>query len=208
MVIGVTGGIGAGKSTVVSFIIEVNRGIIDVAVIDVDRMGWNVLEQKKDELVEAFGSSIIDVDRDKVDRKKLSTLVFGNRNKMRLLESIVHPPLLFELKKQIESFRTSIIEVNRKVLIVDCALVYEWQIESWFDKVILVKANYETKLARLLKMGYTRKEADIRIKSQLLDNVRTRHGVSLPIVIENNGSLETLCKETKKVWSKIVVSVK
>ena len=209
MVIGLTGGIGAGKSTVASFFKEWGATIIDV-----DKLGSHILEQKRNEVIDAFGEDILSSSRPfakrrEIDRKKLGKIVFSNLENKRLFDSIIHPPLILELKKQIESFRVKSFSsipqscgVKRLTLVVDCALIYEWSIEGWFHKVILVKADYNKKLDRLLSMGYTQEEAKSRIEAQLSDNKKRAD-----FVIENNGNLEILMKSAKVVWDKIIAGI-
>ena len=119
MIIGITGGIGTGKSTVAHLLKK--KG---ATVIDADGIGWEILDQKKDQLVKVFGHQILNKDN-QVDRKKLGKIVFKDHNKRIALEKIVHPLLLRELKKHIA-------KENSKSLVVDCALIYEWGIQNWF----------------------------------------------------------------------------
>ncbi|MDD2890747.1 MAG: dephospho-CoA kinase, partial [bacterium] len=85
MIIGVTGDIGTGKSTVAKFLKEFSRG----EIINVDKLGWEILEKKKTKLIDTFGEKIIT--RGKIDRKKLGKIVFNDKNKLQLLNSITHP---------------------------------------------------------------------------------------------------------------------
>jgi dephospho-CoA kinase len=185
LVIGVTGGIASGKSTIVSLL---KRWGADV--IDVDKLGWKILEEKQDEIVKEFGKEILR--GEKIDRKKLGKLVFSDSALKKKLDSNIHPPLLRELKNLINSSKS-------KYLVVDCALIYEWGIEDWFNKIILVTATYKNKIARLLKLGYTREEAKNRIKAQLPDKSKTPTWI-----IKNDSDFKTLKQRTKKIWDKII----
>lgn len=204
MVIGVTGGIASGKSTVVSFFKEWGADVIDV-----DKLGWEILENKQKEVIKTFGKEILIkkssaeasplraqaqkvYPRQTIDRKKLGKLIFVSHEKRRKLDSIVHPTLIKELEKRINS-------MNSKYLVVDCALIYEWKIEGWFNKIILVTSSYENKLNRLLNSGYTKEEAKNRISAQLPDEAKNPDWV-----IKNDSSLKTLKEDTKEVWNELI----
>lgn len=185
MIVGITGGIASGKSTVASFFKEWGA-----EVIDVDKLGWQVLEANQKEVVKEFGKEILT--NGKIDRKRLGKIVFENIQKKKILDGIVHPSLIKELKKRLSTIRTS------TPIVVDCALIYEWGIEDWFDKTILVTAPYETKLNRLLNLGYTEKEAKNRIQAQLPDEVKSPNWV-----VENTSTLKVLQERAKKIWVKL-----
>ena len=188
MIIGVTGGIGAGKSVIVSFFKSWGANVIDV-----DKLGWTVLDEKKNEVVKAFGRRMLV--KSKIDRKELGKIVFDSAQNKRLLDSIIHPQLLKRLKVEIEQAQSS----DPRPLVVDCALIYEWKIESWFNKIILVKADYDKKLARLVKMGYELEEARARIEAQLPDDKK-----KADFVIENNENLQALEVWAHEIWKCIV----
>lgn len=193
LVIGVTGGIASGKSTVVSFFKEWSADVIDV-----DKLGWEVLENKRKEVIKVFGKELLIkkssaevYPRQTIDRKKIGKLIFAAPNKKRKLDLIIHPLLIKKLKEYINS-------TNSKYLVVDCALIYEWEIEGWFDKIILVTSSYENKLHRLLNSGYNKEEAENRIRAQLPDEAKTPDWV-----IKNDSDLIALKERAKELWNKI-----
>jgi len=188
MIIGVTGGIGSGKSTVVGFFREWGQK----SVIEVDKLGWKILKIKQKEIVEEFGTEILTDGKEvqpQIDRKRLGRLVFASQDKINKFNSIVHPALISELKYCLTH------QVSANLLVVDCALIYEWKIEGWFDKIILVSSSFENKLHRLLKSGYTKEEASNRIHAQLPDKNKPANWI-----IENNNSLQTLREKAKSIW--------
>lgn len=187
MVIGVTGGIASGKSTIASFFKQWGA-----KVIDVDKLGWKILESKQKEVVEEFSKEILS--DGKIDRKKLGHLVFECPDKKIKLDALIHPPLIKELKNQVTTYKSRVAN-----LVVDCALIYEWKIGSWFDKIILVTSSYENKVKRLLDSGYSRKEAKNRIQAQLPDEVKKADWV-----IKNDADLKSLRKTAKEVWNEII----
>lgn len=193
MVIGVTGGIASGKSTVVSFFKEWGA-----EVINVDKLGWQVLESNQQKVVNMFGNEILRDGRRfnlKIDRKKLGKLVFADPDKKSKFDALIHPSLIKELRKQVSSIKHQV----SSLVVVDCALIYEWGIEDWFDKIILVTASYETKLTRLLKLGYTKEEAENRIQAQLPDEARPADWV-----IKNDADLDSLRKRAETIWKTIL----
>ncbi|MBI4722723.1 MAG: dephospho-CoA kinase [Candidatus Stahlbacteria bacterium] len=191
MIIGITGGIGSGKSTVVGFFKEWGQK----SVIEVDKLGWKILESKQKEIVEEFGDEILTNSKEvqpqevqpQIDRKRLGQLIFASPDKIRKFNAIVHPPLIAELDRCIHAVHN--------LVVVDCALIYEWKIENWFDKIILVTSSYENKMQRLLESGYTKEEVMNRIHAQLPDEVKIADWV-----IENNNSLQTLRDKVKSIW--------
>ncbi|HID93749.1 MAG TPA: dephospho-CoA kinase [bacterium (Candidatus Stahlbacteria)] len=185
MIIGITGGIGVGKSTVANLLKE--KG---ATVIDADKIGWEILNQKKEQLVEVFGRQILNK-ANQIDRKKLGKIVFEDHNKRKTLESLVHPLLLRELKKRIA-------KEGSKLIVVDCALIYEWGIQDWFDFIILVKSNLKTRVERLKEKGYSLEEIKRRMKAQLPNCEK-----SASFVIENEGSLARLRLRVEQIWEKI-----
>jgi len=185
MIIGITGGIGVGKSTVAHLLKE--RG---ATVIDADRIGWEILNQKKEQLVEVFGHQILNK-ANQVDRKKLGKIVFKDHDRRKSLENLVHPLLLSELKKRIA-------KENSKSIVVDCALIYEWEIQNWFDFIILVKSNFENRAERLKGKGYSLEEIERRMEAQLPNCEK-----KVSFIIENEGSLARLHSQVDQIWKKI-----
>ncbi len=202
MIIGVTGGIGSGKSTVAGFFEKWGAGVIDV-----DKLGWRVLDEKQQEIKKVFGDKVFQVHRSqtrfeilrngKIDRKKLGKIVFENPEKKKIFDLIVHPPLIKELKSQLSTLNSQL----STPVFVDCALIYEWRINNWFDKIILVTSDYPKKLQRLMNSGCTQKEAEDRIHAQLPDSEKKK---TADWIIENNSNLRTLEQNAKRIWDSIV----
>ena len=183
IVVGLTGNIASGKSTVGSILSEHSFPIIEA-----DRIGWELLKNPSiaEKVVSTFGK----VQKDgEIDRKMLGDMVFSDRAKLKALNDIVHPPLLKELKQQIQQSKADITVVN-------AALIIEWGIEDWFDRIILVICNEEKKIERLAKKGITREQAFQRLQSQLSESDKIPKS---DFVIENNGTLEELREKTLKI---------
>ncbi len=176
--IGLTGNIASGKSSVGKLLKE--NGL---PVIEADRIGWEILERKEiiQEILDVFGNILKD---GKVDRKKLGNIVFSNKRKLRIFNAIVQSPLLQKLKREIE-------KRNGTIIVVNAALIFEWEIEHWFDKIILVTSEKKKRIDRLLKNNLTRKEAIQRINSQIDEKEKIKKS---DFIIENNGT-KTQLKE-------------
>jgi len=159
MIIGVTGLIGSGKSAVAAVF-----GSLGAAVIDCDRIGREVVETNETiryRLVLAFGRSILTGSRT-LNRRRLGLLAFGSAEQTELLNSIVHPPLLSRLDREMAEATQSGHHV-----VVDAALLINWGYHRKMDYTILVSATAENRTKRLLSCGLTLEEIRLRTKSQL-----------------------------------------
>lgn len=190
--VGLTGNIASGKSTVGSIL----EGL-GFSVIEADRIGWELLERADIEkkIVSAFGN----VKRDgMIDRSKLGNMVFADETRLKTLNSIVHPPLIKELKRRIE-------ESAEEITVVNAALIFEWGIERWFDKIVLVTCRQEKKIERLAKKGVTRKETLQRLRSQIPESEKRARS---DFIIENDGTLEELRTKTLKVIARLQAAIR
>ncbi len=158
-------------------------------VINADELGWRILKHKKikEKLTNIFGKGIIK--NGKIERKKLGEIVFLNSKKLHKLNEVVHPPLLSLLKKEIKN--------KRGMVVVDAALIFDWGIENWFDYLILVKAEKNKKIERLLKKGERMEKILSKLSIQKKDEELEKY---VDIVIENNQSLEELNDKVKKAY--------
>lgn len=194
MVLGITGTIGSGKSTVAHLFEDWGA-----SVICADRIGWKVLENKeiKDDLVLHFGREILDDER-QINRKILGLKAFADPAQLERLNRIVHPSLLRELKKEIES-RVQ----ESKPVVVDAALIVEWGITDWFDKVIVVTCPDSVKVERMVEGGMSEDEARRRLAHQLKDEERVK---CADHVIDNSDDLVHLEATAKELFDSIFAS--
>lgn len=189
MIICITGNTGTGKSLVADFFKEWGGFIISG-----DQIGWEVIQSPdiKEKIKITFGEKIIR--NYKVDRKKLGDIVFKDIDKLKQLNEIVHPVLLKKLKEAISKSDESII-------VIDAALIFEWNIKDWFDYTVLIVSKSSTIKSRLKKLGFHDKIIDGKLRSQISPQRAEKYA---DFVITNNGSKKALREKAHKVWNKIL----
>lgn len=169
VLVGLTGGIATGKSTVARMFRQCGAVVIDAdqlarAVVRPGRPAWR-------EIVRAFGRTALNPDRT-LNRHALGLIVFGNRTRLRRLERIIHPRVA---REQARLTRLAARRNPDAVVIYDVPLLFEAGIDKRVDKIIVVSADRSTQIARLRKRnGLTRAEAVRRIRSQMPLRKKTR----------------------------------
>lgn len=181
LVIGITGSIATGKSTVSKMIKELGYTVVDADIVA--RVVVEPGEEAYQKIVEHFGEEIL-LANGEIDRKKLGDLVFQNKEKRLLLNSIVHPAVRNKMNEEKElAFRR-----GEKVVFLDIPLLYESNLTYMVDKVLVVYVDQPTQLERLMNRNHlTKEEALARITSQLsIEQKRERADA----VIDNRGTIE------------------
>jgi dephospho-CoA kinase len=179
MIVGITGNYCSGKS-IASSLFQ-NHGY---EVIDVDIIGHEVLEEKKHEIVGVFGRGILKGER--IDRKKLGTIVFNDHVQKRKLEDIVHPDMARRVKEALR---------NKRNVVINAALLIEMRLNTLCEFVIGIDVTDEVAVKRgMARDKLTREEALLRIKAQrpLKDKL---HCVDK--VIDNNGEKKDFERKVK-----------
>lgn len=157
MIIGITGSIACGKSTVSNYL--KSKGYV---VIDADKIGHEALDNEyvREKLVVAFGKEI--QENNKIDRQKLGNLVFGNTSNLNILNSIIHPEIRKMILEEINKNK------DKEIIFIDIALLFEAKFDDLVDKIIVVYVDENIQLTRLMKRNsITQEEALNRIKSQM-----------------------------------------
>jgi dephospho-CoA kinase len=196
MHVGLTGGIGSGKSTVAAMFSE--RGAY---VIDYDELAHFVVEPNKPawkDIVDFFGESILKKDRT-LDRPRLGEIVFADAEKRKKLESFIYPRLAEEYSNRIRK----ILEKDLgAIIIADVPLLFETGMQSMFEKIILVYATREQQLSRAVERGRLDKENALRrLEAQMpLDEKLTRSDY----VVHNTGSLAEAEAEVEEIWRNLL----
>ena len=200
MIVGLTGGIGTGKSTVSRKLREIGYPVIDLDVISRE-----VIEYPEviDELVRNFGNEILENQNNtsgkkSISRNKLRQTVFKEEKKVSVLNSIMHPPIVEEMRRQIEELKKSY-----KTVFVEVQLLFEAKLEKEFDIIVLVYADKKTQLERVLKRdGRSEGEVQQIINAQM-DMTEKRRLSNY--IIENNGDSEMLDLEIEKFIKKLKI---
>lgn len=162
ILVGLTGGVATGKSTVAKMFKQYGA-----VVIDADELAHDAVKPGKPawrQIVKAFGKAVLNPDQT-LNRRELGALVFGNRAKLRRLERIIHPRVAREQQRLVRR----IAKRNpHTVVIYEVPLLFEAGVDKRVDTTIVVTANRDTQIARLKKRnGFPRAEAIRRIRSQM-----------------------------------------
>jgi dephospho-CoA kinase len=193
LTIGLTGGIGSGKSTVAQIL-----GEFGAPILDADKVAHTTYAPGApayDAVVAAFGAQVVAADRT-IDRKKLGSIVFGNPERLNQLTSIVWPATRESIRRNVAELRASGAKLP---IVVEAAILIEANWQPLFDEIWLVRASREQVVARIeSQRGLKPAEAEARIRAQLSDEERAKQAT---LVIENNGSVEELRELLKTVWA-------
>jgi dephospho-CoA kinase len=189
LMVGLSGGIGAGKSVVAERLAE-----LGAVVIDADRLAREVVRPGTDglaEVVAAFGTGVLGPDG-ALDRPALGRLVFADDEARRRLEGIIHPRVRARTAELVAAAPPDAVVVNDVPLLVEAGLAAGYEI------VIMVIADEETRVRRLLATrGMTEAEARSRIRAQATDDQRREVA---DVVIENDGTVAELRDKVDAVW--------
>lgn len=196
VVIGLTGGIGTGKSTVSQILKEKKFPVIDLDIISHEVIKFPKVVEK---IVENFGKEVLECNNTGnwiVSREKLGRVIFGNREKRLILNSIMHPEILRIMREKILECKK-----ENKIIFVEIQLLFEVQWEKEFDYILLVSAEKETQIKRILSRDNRSKEEALSIiNSQMsLDEKKKRSDY----VIENDGNIQDLEKKVDDFLKKI-----
>lgn len=196
-VIGLTGGIGCGKSTVAALLAA--RGI---SVVDADQVARDVVAFGSEGLaavVHAFGPEVLAADGT-LDRKKLGSVVFENEAKRRELNTILHPRIAAESAARMMALAAT----GRDLLLYEAALLVENNIQSTMAGLIVVTARADVQKARVMvRDGSTASEAEARIRSQL---PLPRKVAVATHVVDNSNGLERLRVRVADLYAELVVA--
>jgi dephospho-CoA kinase len=193
LLVGLTGGIASGKSSVSAMLAE--RG---AEIVDADLIARQVVmpgEPAWQKILDHFGRGVLTEDG-QVDRKKLADLVFADQAKLTLLNEITHPDIFARLAERLEHNR------DREVVVVlDAALLIETGLADRVDVVVVVDAgDEEEQVRRLTAKGFDERDARVRMAAQLPAEARLAHA---DLVIRNVGTFEELTARVDEVWDEL-----
>jgi len=192
--VGLTGGIASGKSTVAKILTELGAAIVDADVLSREVVapghdGWK-------EIVATFGRDVLQADQN-LDRQKLRTLIFNNPAARKQLEAIIHPRVRALAEQRIREHG----EAGYAVVVYEVPLLFEGNLQEWLRPVILVASNVDLQRQRLQRRdGLDATAAQKHIDAQMsLEDKRKL----ADYVIENDGSLADLESQVRSVLAKI-----
>ena len=192
LVVGLTGGIGSGKSTFASLLLE--RG---AQVIDADLLGRDALkpgEPAWHSVVAQFGDEVLVPHTMEVDRKLLAGIVFSDPQKLAALNAIVHPVIVARIADELDRLR-----LTDEIVVLDAALIVEMGIHDVVDVLVVVVASEGTRKERLIaSRGMSPGDISGRMAAQASTDELI---ASADIVVENDGTLEDLARTADRVYA-------
>ncbi|PIZ16053.1 hypothetical protein COY51_03675 [Candidatus Desantisbacteria bacterium CG_4_10_14_0_8_um_filter_39_17] len=197
IVIGLTGGVGAGKDEAARVFKKMGA-----VIINADEVGHRLLEKSTpvyQKIVKLFGLGILNPDGE-IDRRKLGKIVFGNRRKLKLLDRIIHPLMEKEFRRKLIEYRNKGV----KTVVLNAAVLFEAGWDKLVKRTILITAPEELRIKRLQERGIDRKKAIAIIFSQWSDARRKK---KTDFIIENDGSIARLKKRITDLWQVLLQSV-
>lgn len=192
LIVGLTGGIGSGKSLVAQYFSD-----LGARVIDADQLARQVIERGTDgfdEVVASFGDSIL---RDgDIDRRALSTIIFSDTDSRKKLEAIIHP----RVREAFDAVRNELGADD--ILVYEIPLLAETGAAKKFDYIITVESDMKSRADRLKARGMHPSEIEARMLSQASPEERV---AIADYVITNDGSSEDLLREVEHVWEGVLL---
>ena len=196
MVVGVTGGVGSGKSLFSSTL-----GRLGAYVIDADDIGRRIADENEDvrkAIRDAFGEDVFDSEG-KLKRRELGRIVFGDSAKLQILNRIIWPVLIEEVKARIAAVKSD--KEEDACIVVDMAVLFEAGLESLFDMVVAIVSPLEKRIRWLAESrGWSRQETLDRVQSQMDLKEKIKKA---DVVIENDGNPYDLMGEAEAFFLKI-----
>ena len=193
--VGLTGGIGSGKSEVSKFFHKWGSFIFDA-----DKEAKNIIDKNEtaqQEIIKEFGSDVINIDN-KIDKQKLARVAFQDEFHQLNLNSIIHP---YVFKKIDETFDKIKLDNKHKIFVVDAALIYESGADTHMDYVIVVTSLLRYRTERVMsRQNITRDDFIKRVSLQWSDEDKEHLA---DFIIQNNSDLKSLEKESKNIFESL-----
>jgi dephospho-CoA kinase len=197
LTVGLTGGIGSGKSTVAKMLAE-----LGAPSFDADKVGHEIYRPDGPayhDVIAAFGSGIVAPDGT-IDRKKLGPIVFSDPAQLKRLEAIVHPRMFQRMGEMVAEMRADGVKAP---IVIEAAILIEAHWQPLFDEIWLVVAPREKVVERVeLERGLKPEQTEARIKAQLSDDERRKYASR---VIDNSGTIEELRVKVRGLWQELSI---
>lgn len=197
LIVGLTGGIASGKSTISSYYQSLNIPIIDADIES--RLAVEKGEPAYLKIASHFGKGVLHSDGT-LNRQKLGEIIFSNEEERRVLNSIVHP----DVRRRMDEKQKKAVEAGEKVVILDIPLLFENKLNHTVDRTILVYVDQDTQITRLMKrndLSYEQALKRINAQMPLQEKLALADEV-----INNNGSMEESIQQANRIFKKWNVS--
>ncbi|MCX7904698.1 MAG: dephospho-CoA kinase [Caloramator sp.] len=195
IVLGLTGGIASGKSTVSKMLKEQGFPIIDADIISREIMKKG--ESAYEEIIDKFGYEILNFTGE-IDRKRLREIVFNQKDKLKMLNDITHPQILNRIKEEIKFYKNN----GARICVVDAALLIETGFYKHVDLVLLVYCDRETQINRLMNRDGLTYEQAIKIINSQMDFEEKKKFADY--IIDNSKDLENTKKQLNYIINSII----
>lgn len=195
MIIGVTGGMGSGKTALTAMLAE-----LGAEVVNADLVAHKVIAAPSllEQLTEAFGGDIVDSSGG-IARRVLGRKALRDKESLDELYSIIRPDLERALKSDLDRVVNA---SGGRIVIFDAPLIYEWEIQDWVDAVVLVDCEEDTRVERVIARGGLERGEILRRMALQMDvgEKKTR----ADIVIDNNGDMTKLQEQAIQLWKRLI----
>ena len=189
MIIGITGSIGTGKSTVSNYLISKGYSVVDADKIS--KGAYNIGSNGYKAILEVFGVEILNSNGE-VDRKKIKKIVFDNSNMLQRLNMAIHPIIINEIEKEIE-----ILLESQNVVFLDAPLLIETELHKKVDKIIVVACDKNEQINRIIKRDKITADMAISIiNSQMSIDEKLKFA---DYVVYNNSTIENLYSQVDEI---------
>ena len=189
MIIGITGSIGTGKSTVSNYLISKGYSVVDADKIS--KGAYNIGSNGYKAILEVFGVEILNSNGE-VDRKKIKKIVFDNSNMLQRLNMAIHPIIINEIEKEIE-----ILLESQNVVFLDAPLLIETELHKKVDKIIVVACDKNEQISRIIKRDKITADMAISIiNSQMSIDEKLKFA---DYIVYNNSTIENLYSQVDEI---------
>ena len=198
LVIGVTGGLGTGKSTVAKMFAR-----LGAKVVDADRIAHEVLEPDRPawrDVTRAFGRQILKKDHT-IHRAKLAAHVFHHPAARKRLEAIVHPRVRRQITRQLKTLKRT----RTQVVVLDVPLLIEANMQRLVDALVVVTATARVQRRRLLAKGCSGRDVNARMAAQM--NLSAKVALA-DYVVDNSDGVERTWRQVRDIWSQLVAATR
>lgn len=195
MLVGITGGIGSGKSALAQLLAD-----LGAQRVDADAVAREVVENAEviARLLEAFGEDLR-AENGRLDRRELGRRAFKSQRDSQKLEQIMRPPLSTAINGHLEQAEKI---GGGAIVVFDAPLIYEWGTEGRFDRMVVVAADEEQRLIRVeRRSGLQQREIRERMARQMDPEIKKARA---DYVVDNNGDLDDLAAQAETLWAELV----